>query len=47
MYNALGIEGHRAVLVAGIYNCIGPLANLIFIFFMRRYLTNMWGSTIR
>jgi len=34
MYNALGIEGHRAVLVAGIYNCIGPLANLIFIFFI-------------
>jgi MFS family permease len=34
MYNALGIEGHRAVLVAGIYNCIGPIANLIFIFFI-------------
>lgn len=32
MYNALGIEGHRAVLVAGIYNCVGPIANLIFIF---------------
>lgn len=25
MYNALGIEGHRAVLVAGIYNCVGPV----------------------
>jgi hypothetical protein len=34
MYNALGIEGHRAVLVAGIYNCVGPIANLIFIFFI-------------
>jgi MFS family permease len=34
MYNALGIEGHRAVLVAGIYNCVGPIANCIFIFFI-------------
>ena len=34
MYNALGIQGHRAVLVAGIYNCVGPIANLIFIFFI-------------
>jgi MFS family permease len=34
MYNALGIEGHRAVLVAGVYNCVGPIANLIFIFFI-------------
>lgn len=34
MYNALGIVGHRAVLVAGIYNCVGPIANAIFIFFI-------------
>ena len=34
MYNALGITGHRALLVAGIYNCVGPIANLVFIFFI-------------
>jgi len=34
MYNALGITGHRALLVAGIYNCVGPIANLFFIFFI-------------
>ncbi|KAL2022507.1 hypothetical protein VTK56DRAFT_5114 [Thermocarpiscus australiensis] len=34
MYHALGIEGNRALLVSGIYNCIGPLANLIFIVFL-------------
>ncbi|KAK4993609.1 hypothetical protein LTR50_000219 [Elasticomyces elasticus] len=34
MYNALGITGGRAVLVAGIYNCVGPIANLIFIIFL-------------
>jgi sugar porter (SP) family MFS transporter len=34
MYEALGIKGHRALLVAGIYNCVGPIANLIFIFFI-------------
>lgn len=34
MYNALGITGGRAVLVAGIYNCVGPMANAIFIFFI-------------
>lgn len=34
MYNALGIVGHRAVLVAGIYNCVGPIANFFFIFFI-------------
>jgi hypothetical protein len=27
MYKALGIVGHRNLLVAGIYNCIGPLAS--------------------
>lgn len=31
MYNALGITGGRSVLVAGIYNCIGPITNLLFI----------------
>ncbi|CAK4030533.1 MFS sugar transporter [Lecanosticta acicola] len=34
MYEALGITGGRAVLVAGIYNCVGPIANAIFIFFI-------------
>jgi hypothetical protein len=27
MYKALGIVGHRNLLVAGIYNCMGPLAS--------------------
>lgn len=31
MYEALGITGNRNLLVTGIYNCVGPLANLIFI----------------
>ncbi|KAI6860726.1 hypothetical protein KC334_g21254, partial [Hortaea werneckii] len=34
MYEALGITGSRSVLVAGIYNCVGPVTNLIFIFFL-------------
>lgn len=34
MYRALGITGSRDVLVAGIYNCVGPIANAIFIFFI-------------
>lgn len=34
MYKALGITGHRNLLVAGIYNIMGPLANLIFITFI-------------
>lgn len=34
MYEALGITGGRNVLVAGIYNCVGPIANAIFIFFI-------------
>lgn len=34
MYQALGITGQRVLLVAGIYNCVGPLANLIFIIFI-------------
>lgn len=34
MYNALGITGHRDTLVAGIYNCIGPLTNFLFIIFL-------------
>jgi MFS family permease len=48
MYQALGITGQRALLVAGIYNCIGPLANLVFIVFIidrvgrRRPL--IWGT---
>ncbi|KAL2139452.1 hypothetical protein VTI28DRAFT_5145 [Corynascus sepedonium] len=48
MYEALGITGNRALLVAGIYNCLGPLANLVFIIFIidrvgrRRPL--IWGT---
>lgn len=34
MYEALGITGHMSTLVAGIYNIVGPLANLIFIVFL-------------
>lgn len=34
MYESLGITGGRAILVAGIYNCVGPIANAIFIFFI-------------
>lgn len=34
MYDALGITGHRNTLVAGIYNIVGPIANLIFIVFI-------------
>ncbi|KUL89392.1 hypothetical protein ZTR_04400 [Talaromyces verruculosus] len=33
MYKALGITGNNATLVSGIYNVVGPLANLIFIVF--------------
>ena len=48
MYESLGITGNRKLLVAGIYNCVGPLANLIFIVFLidrvgrRRPL--IWGT---
>jgi hypothetical protein len=31
MYENLGIEGDRALLVSGIYNVVGPIFNLIFI----------------
>ncbi|BCS21906.1 sugar porter family MFS transporter [Aspergillus puulaauensis] len=34
MYEALGITGNRATLVTGIYNVVGPLANLVFIVFL-------------
>ncbi|PKY08304.1 general substrate transporter [Aspergillus campestris IBT 28561] len=34
MYNSLGITGSRTTLVAGIYNCVGPVTNLIFILFI-------------
>ncbi|KAJ5918416.1 hypothetical protein N7466_010408 [Penicillium verhagenii] len=33
MYKALGITGGRDTLIAGVYNCVGPLANLIFVVF--------------
>ncbi|KAJ5953164.1 hypothetical protein N7454_000060 [Penicillium verhagenii] len=33
MYKALGITGGRGTLIAGVYNCVGPLANLIFVVF--------------
>jgi len=48
MYKALGIVGNRNLLVAGIYNCMGPLANLIFITFMidriGRRKPLLWGT---
>jgi MFS family permease len=31
LYEGLGFVGHKKTLVAGIYNCVGPIANLIFI----------------
>ncbi|KAF2811729.1 general substrate transporter [Mytilinidion resinicola] len=31
MYKNLGITGGRSLLVTGIYNCVGPIGNLIFI----------------
>ncbi|KAI0099564.1 general substrate transporter [Hypoxylon sp. NC0597] len=34
MYKALGFTGGKELLVAGIYNCVGPLANLFFITFL-------------
>ncbi|KAJ5748818.1 uncharacterized protein N7511_010514 [Penicillium nucicola] len=34
MYKSLGITGDRITLVAGIYNCVGPLANLVFVVFI-------------
>ncbi|KOC11070.1 putative MFS sugar transporter [Aspergillus flavus AF70] len=34
LYNSLGITGGRNILVAGIYNCVGPVCNLIFIVFL-------------
>ncbi|KAK5004952.1 hypothetical protein LTR60_006402, partial [Cryomyces antarcticus] len=34
MYDALGIKGHRNVLVAGLYNCVGPITNFFFIVFV-------------
>lgn len=34
MYRSLGITGSRSTLVAGIYNCVGPLTNFIFVFFI-------------
>ncbi|AEO68570.1 e2bf89b0-a55f-4e3e-86ec-976d65165d80 [Thermothielavioides terrestris] len=48
MYDALGITGNRNLLVAGIYNCVGPLANLIFITFLidrvGRRQPLIWGT---
>ncbi|KAF2663155.1 general substrate transporter [Microthyrium microscopicum] len=34
MYKNLGITGDRNLLVTGIYNCVGPLTNLVFILFL-------------
>lgn len=34
MYENLGITGNRNLLVTGIYNCVGPITNLIFILFL-------------
>ncbi|KAK2606435.1 hypothetical protein QQS21_003128 [Conoideocrella luteorostrata] len=34
MYESLGFTGKTKLLVAGIYNCVGPIANLFFIAFL-------------
>ncbi|TAQ90309.1 hypothetical protein B7494_g1362 [Chlorociboria aeruginascens] len=34
MYEALGFTGGKSILVAGIYNCVGPITNFIFIVFI-------------
>lgn len=34
MYRALGFTGNRNTLVAGLYNCVGPIANLVFVVFL-------------
>ncbi|KAL9071813.1 MAG: hypothetical protein Q9157_005324 [Trypethelium eluteriae] len=34
MYDALGFTGHKAVLVAGLYNIVGPITNFFFIVFV-------------
>ncbi|GJN72392.1 hypothetical protein PLICBS_006465 [Purpureocillium lilacinum] len=34
MYESLGFTGNTKLLVAGVYNCCGPIANLIFIVFI-------------
>lgn len=48
MYESLGIVGKRKLLVAGIYNCVGPLANLFFIVFLidrvGRRKPLIWGT---
>ncbi|KAE8145093.1 general substrate transporter [Aspergillus avenaceus] len=48
LYNSLGITGSRNILVAGIYNCVGPVTNLFFIIFLLdrvgRRLPMLFGS---
>lgn len=48
MYESLGIVDNRKLLVAGIYNCVGPLANLFFIVFLidrvGRRKPLIWGT---
>lgn len=34
MYRGLGFTGSQNTLVAGLYNCVGPIANLIFVVFI-------------
>ncbi|TVY21189.1 MFS glucose transporter mfs1 [Lachnellula arida] len=34
MYKALGFTGGKAILISGIYNCVGPVSNFIFIVFL-------------
>ncbi|TVY25685.1 MFS glucose transporter [Lachnellula hyalina] len=34
MYKALGFTGGKAILISGIYNCVGPVSNFIFIVFI-------------
>lgn len=45
-YKALGITGNSATLVSGIYNVVGPLANLIFIVFFLDRVGRRWPLII-
>lgn len=42
MYEALGFTGSKAILVAGIYNCVGPLASMLPHLLGRGYNSALW-----
>jgi MFS family permease len=41
MYEALGFKGSKALLISGIYNCVGPLASKLFSLDTKTYRSNM------